>query len=131
MEKHFVRFLSPGTFVVEATQKPIESWDVDEAVKLSKDIKERYNTLPYGFYFITRSRDDSQLDSKETDTSNMYYLGGKVETFEEIKRSQPGSILAKNMEYNNWDRVITNTNSWKVTQPFKDGDVVINIDEGE
>ena len=31
MKKHFVTFLSPGTFVSETTTKPIASWSVEKA----------------------------------------------------------------------------------------------------
>ena len=48
MEKHFVTFYSPGTFAAETSRKPIESWDVDKAVAMSKEIKERHGALPYG-----------------------------------------------------------------------------------
>lgn len=127
LEKHFVEFYSPGTFVSEQTRKPIEKWDVDEAVSMSKEIKERYNAIPYGFRFITRGRSGDELDSKEVDSSAMYYLGGKVETYEEISKKEGDSILANNMKYNDWEKVITNTNSWKITQPLHKDDVVLEV----
>jgi len=52
MKKHFVTFCSPGSFVSEETTKPIESWDTEKAIILSKEITERYNSKPYGFYFL-------------------------------------------------------------------------------
>ena len=127
MKKHFVTFLSPGTFVSEQTQKEIDSWDVDKAMQMARNIKERHNATPYGFYFSTRSRKDDELDSKVTKTSGIYYLGGKVLTLKDVKaRNDPNDkTLIWNMEVNKYNSVIENTNSWKVTMPLNNEDVVL------
>lgn len=127
MKKHFVIFYSPGTFVSETDRQEIDSWDVDKAVEMSKKIKQRYNATPYGFRFITRGRKDSELDSKVIKESNMYFLGGKILTLQDvIDRNDPEDrILISNMRGNKWDRVIVNDNSWRITQPLEEGDVVL------
>ena len=126
MEKHFVRYFSPGTLVAETTDKPIDSWDVDKAVEMVKDIKERYGATPYGFRFITRSRTNEDLDSKETKRSNLYYLGGKILTLTQVKKEMPNEhILISNMEINKYKRIIINRNSYQWTQPLRKGDVVL------
>lgn len=129
MQKHFVTFYSPGTLVSETSDREIYAWDVNEAVEMAKSIKERHGAVPYGFRFITRSRGDFDLDSKVTDTSPMYYLGGKVETLAEVEaRNDPGErILRSNMRSNGFARIIVNTNSWKITQPLNDEDVVLDV----
>lgn len=129
MKQHFVTFLSPGTFVAEQTTKPIDSWDVDEAVKMAKKIKERYGARPYGFQFSTRERGPNDLDSKETKVSGTYYLGGKVETLKELEaRNDPKEeILRSNMRCNGWAKIVTNTNSWKWTQPLQKSDTVLDV----
>lgn len=129
MKAHFVRFLSPGTFIAEQTVKPIDSWDVDKAVEMARDIVERYNARPYGFEFITRERGPDDLDSRITERRGIFYLGGKIETIEEVReRNDPNErILLANME-NSFDRIVVNTNSWKWTQPFRDGDVLLDVD---
>jgi hypothetical protein len=129
IEKHFVTFCSPGTFVSEQSTKEIDSWDINKAVEMSKGIEERYKAVPYGFYFTTRSRHYDDLDSIETARSNMYYLGGEVFTLKQIKdRNNPeDKILISNMEDNGFHRVIINDNSWKWTAPLKDGDVVLDV----
>lgn len=66
MKKHFVTFFSPGTFVSETSEKPIDSWDVDTAVEMSTQILERHGARPYGFRFSTRERGQEDLDSKVT-----------------------------------------------------------------
>jgi hypothetical protein len=85
IEKHFVTFYSPGTFVAETTEKPIDSWDIETAKKMAAKITERHGAHPYGFRFSTRSRKDDELDSKVTKTSGRYYLNCKVVTLAEIK----------------------------------------------
>jgi hypothetical protein len=130
LTKHFVEFFSPGTFVSESTTKSIASWNVNEAIKMAKTIKERYGAIPYGFQFFTRTRKNDDFDSKETKRSNMYFLGGVVETLGQIKaKHDPADkILISNMESNKWIKVITNTNSWKTTQIFNKGDVLLDVD---
>ena len=129
MKKHFVTFYSPGTFFDESTTEPIEAWDVDTAVKMSLDIVERHNAKPFGFRFTTRQREDHELDSHVVEKSPMYYLGGKVETLAEVEqRNSPDEdILRINMRSNGWDRIITNSNSWKVTKPLNKDDVVLEV----
>lgn len=130
MEKHFVTFYSPGTFVAEATTKPIDSWDVNSACEMARKIKERYGATPYGFRFSTRSRKDDELDSSVSARSPMYYLGGKVETLAEVEEraTDRDSILLSNMRGNGYKRIVTNGNSWGWTQPLNDGDVVLEWD---
>lgn len=127
MEKHFVTFYSPGTFVCETSEKPIDSWDIETAKNMARKIKERYSATPFGFQFSTRSRAENELDSHVSNTSPMYYLGGKVETLEEVKAraTEKDRILISNMEGNGWNRIITNDNSWRITQPLYDKDVVL------
>ena len=129
MKKHFVTFLSPGTFVAEQTEKPIASWDVEEAVKMARKIKERYSARPYGFQFSTRERGPDDLDSKVTKRSGTYFLGGKVETLAEIEaRNDPKEeILRSNMRGNRWHKVVTNTNSFRVTLPLEKDDHILDV----
>lgn len=128
MKKYFVEFLSPGTFVSESTIKEVDQWDIEEAKKMARKIKERHNATPYGFRFITRERKDHELDSKVTMRSGIYYLGGKVETYQEVcERNDPKEeTLRWNMKVNRIDRVIVNTNSWKITLPLEEDDVVLD-----
>lgn len=129
MQQHFVTFYSPGTFVSEKNTKPIASWDVDLAVSMAREIVQRYNARPYGFRFSTRTREDHELDSKETETSPFYYLGGKIETAEEVlARNDPKEeILRSNLRVNNIKRLIVNNNSWRFTAELKDDDVVLDV----
>lgn len=128
MEKHFVTFYSPGTFLAETTEKPIDSWDVDAAQKMAHDIVERYGATPYAFRFSTRGRGPNDLDSRELKKSCLYHLGGKVETLAEVEaRNDPKEeILRSNMRSNRYDKVVTNDNSWRSTQPLGADDVVLD-----
>ncbi len=127
MKQNFVTFYSAGTFVHEETTKPIEEWEVTEAQRMAGYILERHNATPFAFQFSTRERKDGDLDSHESSRSARYYLGGKVETLEEVKAraTDADRILISNMEGNGWDRIITNSNSWKVTQPLEPTDIVL------
>ena len=127
IEAHFVTFYSPGSFVAEESHRPVESWDVEAAIAMARGIKERYNAVPYGFRFTTRSRGPEDLDSRESARSPFYWLGGRIETLAEVKAraTEKDSILVANMECNSYDRIITNTNSWKWTQPLGTDDIVL------
>lgn len=129
MEKHFVTFFSPGTFVPEQTTKPIEKWDSNKAVELARGITERYSAKPYGFQFSTRGRSDKDLDSKVIKQSPIYYLGGKVRTAAEVLAGTDPKekILRSNVEYNGIKKVITNDNSWRFVGAFNDGDVLLDV----
>jgi hypothetical protein len=99
MKKHFVEFYSPRTFFAETSTRAIESWNVDKAVAMAADIKERYDATPYAFRFITRERKDDELDSRVVERSGYYFLGGSVMTLEELEfRNDPEEeILRRNM----------------------------------
>lgn len=133
MKKHFVIFFSPGIIVAETTEKAIDSWDVDEAIKMAREINERHNAIPYGFCFTTRERKDDELDSKEIKRSGTYFLGGKILTMDILKvRNDPkDSILISNMECNHWEKVVENCNSWKWIQPLREGDVLLDFIQKE
>lgn len=128
VQKHFVTFYSPGSFVAETTTKPVDEWNVEAARELAKTITERHGATPYGFRFSTRGRSRDDLDSKTIDTSPMYYIGGKVETYEEIvARDLPDEhILRGNMACNGYTRIWTSTSGWKWSQPLKADDVVLS-----
>jgi hypothetical protein len=133
MEQHFVTYYSPGTFVAETSIRKIDSWNVDEAMRVARSIGERYSATPYGFKFSTRSRGEDDLDSRVTKESPMYYLGGKVETLADVKAraTEKDRILVSNMEGNGYRRIITNDNSWRWTQPLNDDDIVLDYEVGK
>lgn len=128
MSKHFVQFYSPGTFVSEVTEKPIDEWNVEAAAAMAHAISERHGATPYGFRFITRARADDELDSKQVASSGIYYLGGRVETLAEVEaRNDPKEeVLRTNMRLNNIERVIINDNSWRFTGPFTERDTLLD-----
>jgi len=128
VQKHFVTFYSPGTFVAERSAKPIDSWDVEKAKEMAHDITERYGATPYGFRFSTRSRGDDDLDSKQSSQSPFYHLGGKIETLAEVEaRNDPKEdILLINMRCNGVDRIVVNDNSYRSVHPLNAGDIVLD-----
>jgi len=132
VKKHFVRFYSPGTFMAEMTERPIDDWNIKQAVRMSKKVMERYNAKPYGFRFITRHRSESQLDSTIVKESPLYYLSGTISTYKDVVlRNDPKEeILRSNMRCNGYKRVITTQTPWRWTQPLQDSDIVLT-EEGE
>jgi hypothetical protein len=128
MKAHFVTFYSPGTFVAESDERPIASWDVDEAMRMADSISQRHGATPFGFRFSTRERDMFDLDSHVSASSPLHFLGGKIETLEEVEaRNDPKEeTLRSNMRGNGYKRIVTNTNSWKWTMPFGDEDVLLD-----
>lgn len=129
MKKRFVTFFSPGTFVHETTTREIESWNVKRAIEMAHEIVERYDARPFGFQFSIRERKDNELDSRETERSPMYFLGGKVLTLQDVieRADERDSILISNMQANGYDKIIENTNSWKITLPLQQNDVVLDV----
>jgi hypothetical protein len=136
--KHFVVFYSPGTLFAEISEKPISDWDCAEAVHLSKDIIERYNAKPYAFRFETRlvhqpidDGEGGKLDVKPKtvkESEGFYYLGGELENYDQVcERNSPDEeILRSNMRCNNMWIVVVNRNSWKIVQPFREHDMIVD-----
>ena len=128
MKQHYVKIYCPGTIVAEVDTRKVDSWDVDEAVKMADSIVARHSARPYGFSFTTRSRGPEDLDAKETARSCFYHLGGEVQTLEEIRsRNDPkDKTLICNMEVNGYEKVIVNRNSWMHTAALGDDDVILD-----
>ena len=125
-QQHFVTFYSPGTFVAETTDQPIDEWDTAQAVEMADEIVERHGARPYGFRFTTRARTAEQLDSERIASSGMYYIGGMIETVDDVRANQEGRpALLSNIEANGWDRVVTTTRGYRWTQPLRPGDAVL------
>ena len=125
MEQSFVIFLSPGAFFSEQTERPIDSWDIEQAKAIAAGMVQGHNARPYGFKFVTRRRKDDEIIKQ----SGVYYLGGKLRTLEQVEADNlPNEeILRWNMRENNYSAVIENTNSWKFTAPFNKEDVLLDF----
>jgi len=78
MEKHFVQFFSPGTFVSEQSEFEVSTFDKVQAVEKAREIVERHGARPYGFRFVTKTRGEDDLDSHVSYYSGMHYLGGSI-----------------------------------------------------
>lgn len=127
MTWHEVTFYSPGTFVAEDSTRRVRSWSVKVARKMAEALTERHGAIPYGFRFCTMERKKLNGPAKVIEQSPMYYLPHcKVQTIEDVRKSDPGSILLRNMECNKWDRIVTTTKGWKWSQPLRPDDVVLS-----
>ena len=127
MRKHFVTYLSPGTFVHEEETREIEAWDVERAKEGARSVEARHRATPFAFYFTTRRRGPDEFDSHEVARSGRYFLGGTVETLADVecRATKDDEILLSNMRSNGYARIVTNVNSWRVTVPMQDGDEVL------
>lgn len=122
--RHYVIFYSPGTFFAETSIYRIGSLDVEKAISMSQSIRERHGATPYAFQFKTTG-----LKRIRSRYSPMYFLGGKIRTLKSIKRKNDPDerILTSNMECNGWNEVIENRNSYKITLPFEEDCVLIEM----
>lgn len=133
--KHFVEYLSPGTFFSETSSFPIDSWSTVVAVAMASTVTERYNAKPYGFRFSTTEYtlavdDDGNqhfVQPKEIAKSGIYYVTGKIVRYDEYPENKENHILRSNMFGNNWPFMVENNNSWKCVQPFEPNDSVVDL----
>lgn len=127
MKKHFLHLLFPGSFASEESVSEVSDWDVDAATSVAEKRKQQ---IPFGFYFTTRARAEDDLDNHVTETSGIYYLGGKLLTVADIeKKEDPGDkILLSNMRNNEIGKIIENNNSCRVMMPFRSKDILLNVD---
>ena len=124
--RHFVTFLSRGSFVPEATSMSIPTWDTDIAQDMAAGIVERYNTQPpFCFYFTTRGRGKNDLDSRIIRESSRYFINCQVRTLEEVRADPDSQILAANMASNEWDKVAATRKGLRWADPVLPDDVVL------
>lgn len=127
MQKHFVEFASPGTFVPESSIVEIEAWDPKLAWQMAKDVIERHGAKPFGFHFLTRERREDELNSRIVKRSTFYWLGGKIRTREEVEADNlPNEeTLRWNMRTNNIKALVVNENYWTYTGALGDDDTIL------
>lgn len=136
IERHYVKFFSPGTFMSETTVHPIDSWDTRKAVEMAERVVERYGAKPYGFTFLTMLEAEPvgdgrggklKVEPRCLRTSGMHHLGGKIETLDEVeaRNSPKENILRLNMAGNGYWIVCVTTNSYRSVQPFDEKDVLV------
>ena len=139
--EHRVAFFSPGSFFAESSTRPIPSWDTHEAVRLSREVVERYNATPYGFRFETLLTADDVPDGEGgklrvaprlVEKSGTQFIGARLGTFDElVLRNDPEErVLRSNMENNGWWIVAISTHGWRSVQPFNEGDLVVAASDG-
>ncbi len=137
--EHRVEFLSPGTFMSEATSKAIREWDSVEAVAMSKGIEERHGATPYGFRFKTYITHDPipdghgdflKVEPKVVAKSGIYYITGTIRSIEQVVADDIADemILRSNMLCNHVAYIICNTNSYRTTMEFEAEDYVVDLD---
>ncbi len=139
--KEFAEFYSPGTFLHESRFIELHEGTVEEAVRISKDVVERYQARPFGFDIVTRiispPVDDGEggemiVNPKEVERRGRFFLGGKLIDFEDVCKSEgKESIIASNMRNNGYPICIEVINGFRSTHPFGSGDVIVDPETGE
>lgn len=133
----FARFYSPGTLFAETSERRLETGTLEEAVQAAKSVKERHGATPYGFDLITKivappvpdgEGGTLSVQPKEVDRKGRFYLGGKLLMYED---AEDGSIMASNMRCNRYPICIENTNSYRFTYYFEEGDAIVDPDTGK
>jgi len=69
MKKNFVVLLLRNMIVADEEWHEVPSWDLEIGLDMAKSYTDSWGRKPYAFYFITKERSDSDLDSKITKTS--------------------------------------------------------------
>jgi len=136
IRKHYVIFMSPGTFVTEVSERQIEDWNPAQAAAMAAGIVERYGAIPYGFHFETRLSAPPVTDgeggflevTERTVATSGTYFWGRLETYDDVAaRSLPDErILVDNMRDNDWWIVVVDHRRWKSTQPFTEESFLID-----
>lgn len=136
-EKWFAVFYSPGTFVSEVSERPLETNSAAEAFRAALAIQERYGARPFGFDIVKRLvtvavGDLPSVELKELSCSGRHYIDGRIMTLADVDREMPTeTILIGNMRGNNHDRIVTGPvlgKGWRWTHAFRDGDVLLDSD---
>lgn len=117
---HKAEYLLPGSFMPESIRLELPERTLAAAKAAA----------PPSAYCFTMFDEADPVDlgpefsvtPKRLNVSGKVYLGGALYELAEV-RSMGETILAENMEHNDWPRVIRcRTGNW---QPFFDGDMVI------
>ena len=111
--KTYVEFSYPGALFAETEDKEI----------ITRDVKKVLKIMPKGA-FCFRFYDMTSNFGKEKNKSGKYYPGATPYTIEQVKKiGKDFSILASNMECNNWPTVIkTRIGNF---QPLEKGDIIL------
>lgn len=100
--KHFIQFLSPGSFFSESSSKQVKSRD-DSKVKIGK--------YSFGYRFYDRNEfsnpDTGELmTGKPLNHSNWTYFGETMSVNQVKKNVKDNRILVANMENNGFKKVV-------------------------
>ena len=122
--KTYVEFLYPGALFVEEEVKEVNDRDVKKILKI----------MPKGafcFRIYDQTSKETKVDGetrtvfgKEKNKTGKYYPGGRSYNLAEIKKmGKDYSILASNMECNDWPIVVRSRAG--NFQPFEKGDIIL------
>jgi len=122
--KTYVEFLYPGALFSEEESQVIKDRDIKKILKI----------MPKGAYcfrIYDQTSKETKVDGekrvvfgKEKNKTKKYYPGGTPYTLDQVKKmGKDFSILASNMECNNWP-IVVKTRAGNF-QPFEEGDIIL------
>ena len=134
--KHYVTFVSPGTFFSETSRRPIAACDIKTACKMAKSVEERYGATPYGFYFTTFvtaapvqiGGKTFKTEEKKQAESGMHFITGTLRRYNQTTFGPDEEILKSNVESNGYWVLVENRNSYRCVQPFDESALLIDWD---
>jgi len=136
MRKHYVDFLSPGTFVSEESSAPIEDWDTHKAAQMATHILERYGARPYAFRFRTMLTRDPlpdgegglfQVQPKEVAKSGLHFICGEVIRYDDIPDDDKARrILKANMRNTDCALAVETRNGYRHTAYYSSADCIVD-----
>ena len=115
--KHYVEFIFAGIMFTDTSSEEIKSRDSKFQIPKT--------CFGYRFFDLEKSKSESGniLTSRRLNESGVYYVGGQVMTLNQIKKLMPNSILQRNMENNDYKKVVkTRVGTY---QPLEKKDVVL------
>ncbi|KQW72338.1 hypothetical protein [Ensifer sp. Root127] len=123
MSTKHIRFLFDASF--KSTEYVVEtsSWDVEAAAGIAHRLTLERGVQPYAFWFESREPGHGP----EPKISGTYYLGGKLQTLDELRAENDPSavIMIHHLEARGIERVVTTNCPCLASFPFRDGDHIL------
>ena len=125
---HFVTYLFSPDSCSKPITVPSPAWDPRHAIERIDTVCGTHRHRPHRFYFTTPH--DANHGFTNPTRSHMYYLGGFVETQQQVlERTSPQSPLYRSMVDKNVHQVVTIQRDTIHTYPLTPNDIVMNMPE--
>ena len=128
IKQHFVTFKSPGMATAEHTTKEITPGTRSRPLRWPTTYWNATAPSPTASTSPPGPAPPQELDSKNIAKSGTYFMGGKIQTLQEVMANPTGNkTLIENMKGNHWDQVVTVTKGHQWTSPILKDDAVLDM----